>query len=81
MTQSCGVRAMIASTSISSRIDAAIVDLAARHDLQVADLRLGVGAAVRFDEADDDVDAFAPEARARPRSSSSVLPTPGAAPM
>ena len=37
--------------------DAAILDPLARYDFEVADLRLGLGAPVRLDEADDDVDA------------------------
>ena len=36
---------------------AAVLDLLARHDLEVADLRLGLGAPVRLDESDDDIDA------------------------
>ena len=38
--------------------DAAILDLPSRHSLQVADLLLGFRPAVRFDVADDDVDAL-----------------------
>ena len=37
---------------------AAILDLAPRQDFQPLDQRAGFGAAVRFDEPDDDVDAF-----------------------
>ena len=40
---------------------APVFDLAARHDLQVAELRLGLRASVRLDESDDDVDAIAPK--------------------
>src|SRR5262249_29262861 len=41
--------------------DAAILDSLTRHDLEVASLCFGVDATVRLDEADDDVDAAAPE--------------------
>ena len=37
--------------------DAAVLDLLRAHDLEIADLRLRLGASVRLDEADDDVDA------------------------
>ena len=37
---------------------ALVLDLAARHDLQPDELRLGLGAAVGLDQADDDVDAL-----------------------
>ena len=47
----------MASTSISSSVDAAILDPPPRHDLEVLQLRLGVAAAVGLDEADDDVEA------------------------
>ena len=40
---------------------AAVVDPASRHDLEIADPRLGIGTAVGLDESDHDVDAFAPE--------------------
>jgi len=39
--------------------DAAVLDLAARDDLQVAELCRGLLASVRLDEPDHDVDAFA----------------------
>jgi len=42
--------------------DAAVLDPAARHLLQVADLGGGVGPAVRLDAADDHVHALALEA-------------------
>ena len=38
--------------------DAAILDAAARHLLQLADLRRGLGPAMRLDDADDHVDAL-----------------------
>ena len=58
----------------------AVLDLAARHDLEVADLLRGLRAAVGLDEPDDDVLAVA-RARRRPSSSiANVLPTPAAAP-
>ena len=38
----------------------AVRDALARDDLEIADLRLGLGAAVRLDEAGDDVVPFAP---------------------
>jgi hypothetical protein len=47
--------------------DAAVLDRAARHDLEIGDPRLGVGAAVRFDEPDDDVNALTAKRRARRR--------------
>ena len=42
--------------------DAAVVDAAPGNHLEIAELRLGVGAAVGLDEPDDHVDAFATEA-------------------
>ena len=39
--------------------DAAIVDRPPRHDFQIGELGFGVGAAVRLDEPDDHIDAFA----------------------
>ena len=41
--------------------DAAVLDSAPRDDGQILQPRFGVGAAVRLDEAHDDVDAFATE--------------------
>ena len=41
--------------------DAAVIDPASRHDLQISDARLGIGPAVGLDESDHDVDAFASE--------------------
>ena len=41
--------------------DAAVLDLAFRNDLEVAYLRVGVGAPVGLDEPDDDVNALAAE--------------------
>src|SRR5262245_52788881 len=41
--------------------DAAVFDLALGNDLEIADLRVGLRASVGFDEADDNVDALAPE--------------------
>ena len=38
-------------------LDALVRGSSGGDDLEIADLRLGVGAAVGFDEADDDVDA------------------------
>ena len=55
--QISGLRARIASRSISSTVDAAVLDLAARHDLEPVDQRRGLGAAVGLDEAEHDVDA------------------------
>ena len=55
------------------------IDLA-RDDLEPVEQRLGLGAAVRLDDADDDVDARRAGARAPPASMAYVLPTPGAAP-
>ncbi len=56
-----------------------IGDGEARQNLEPAGQRVRLGAAVRLDHADDDIDALA-----RPRlpsdSISNVLPTPGAAP-
>ena len=47
---------MMASTSISSMVDAAILDRAPRDHLEVLDLGLGVAPAVSLDKADDDVE-------------------------
>ena len=52
-----GRRARSASTSISSNAVLPVVDRAARDDLQVADLRARLLAAVGLDDADDDVGA------------------------
>ena len=41
---------------------APVLDLPARHDLQVTQLGLRLRAAVGLDESDDDVDAVAPKA-------------------
>ena len=76
-----GARAMTRVDVHLLERDAAILDAPSRHDLEVADLCLGLGAPVRLDESDDDVDA-----RARRRSWASlsmryVLPTPGGEPM
>ena len=57
----CGRRAITASTSISSSVTPRYSICLSRHDLEVAELRVGVGATVRLDEADDDVDAAATE--------------------
>ena len=54
--QTVGRRARIASRSISRSVDAPVLDLAGRDDLQVADLLGGLGAAVGLDETDDHVD-------------------------
>ena len=51
----CGRRARTASTSISSKRRAPVLDRAARDDLQVADLLRVCCAAVGLDDADDDV--------------------------
>ncbi len=59
---------------------AAILDPLPRHDLEVAHLRLGLGAAVRLDEADDDVDS-AGRRRCASWSMRYVLPMPAAEPM
>ena len=56
-----GCRARTASTSISSNDVPRYSMRAAGHDLEVADLRRGVRAAVGLDEPDDDIGA----ARAR----------------
>ena len=59
---------------------AAIDDLLARHDLEVADRLGGQGAVVRLDESDDDVARRVRAARLPSLSMAKVLPTPGAAP-
>src|SRR4029434_6895609 len=38
--------------------DPAVLDSSTRNRLEIADERFGIRAAVRFDKADDDVDAF-----------------------
>ena len=52
-----GLRARIASTSISSNVVPRYSMTLARDDLEVADLLGGARPAVRLDEADDDVGA------------------------
>ena len=56
-TQTCGLRADDGVDVHLLHRDAAVLDLAARDDLEVLELRLGVAAAVGLDEADDDVEA------------------------
>ncbi len=49
---------MMASTIHLFQVDAAIGNHALGHDLQVADARFGLRAAVRLHQADDDIDAL-----------------------
>ena len=55
---SAGRRASAASRSNSASVRAAVLDRPARQDLEAAQQRLGLGAPVRLDAADDDVDAL-----------------------
>jgi len=41
--------------------DPSVFDLLSWHDFEIADLRVGVSAPVRFNEADDNIHALAPE--------------------
>ena len=52
-----GLRASTASTSISSNVVPRYSMTPARDDLEIPDLRGGVGPAVRLDVADDDIGA------------------------
>ena len=75
-----GFRAMTASTSISSNVDAAVVDPPARDDLEVADLRLGVRRGRGSRRSRRRRRCRAARARLPSFSIAKVLPTPGAAP-